>query len=342
MRTMLAVFVLLAASYSLAQPPAAAPPADKPEAPKPIVETGPFVKVYDPNIGEKKGEDWYINDHGFTYGPDGQWHLYGITGFIAPKRGIRPQEERVFAHATAKTLLQQPWEKRPPILKYAPEAPWHELHLWAPYVVRKNGTYYMFYCAGNPDHTKYQINLATSTDCNKWTRHPANPMVVDGFDARDPFITRIGDKWVMYYTATTKHTGGNHCVAYVTSDDLIHWKDRGIAFVDPTKGTYGGPCESPQVVQRGDRYYLMLGPRNGDRIEYVGTDVYASRDPFHWKIEDRVAHLKSHAPEVLRDVDGKWYISDCGWGRHGVYIAPLIWNDGLVDPETNIDVPKAK
>ena len=86
----------------------------------------------------------------------------------------------------------------------------------------------------------------------------------------------------------------------------------------------------------------MLGPRNGNRIEYVATDVYVSRDPLHWKIEDRVGHLRAHAPEVVRDLDGKWYITDCGWGRRGVFIAPLIWKDGQVDPETNIAVPKSR
>jgi arabinan endo-1,5-alpha-L-arabinosidase len=338
MRSVFAVLVcLVVAGCGVVRIAVAAEPTAPPESKKPIVETGKFIKIYDPAVGEKN-KTWYINDHGFAFGPDGTWHLYGITGH----EPIHPTTEHIFGHATAKKLLQQPWEKRPPIFTYAPEAPWHELHLWAPYVVQDKGTYYMFYCAGNPDHTRYQINLVTSTDCEKWTRHPANPMVVDGFDARDPFVTRLGDRWVMYYTATTKHTGGNHCVAYVTSKDLIHWAGRGVAFTDPTKGTYGGPCESPQVIRRGDNYYLMLGPRDGDRIEYVGTDVYLSHDPFHWEIKDRVAHLRAHAPEVLRDVDGKWYISDCGWGRHGVFIAPLIWNDGLVEPETNIAVPKVE
>jgi Asp-tRNA(Asn)/Glu-tRNA(Gln) amidotransferase A subunit family amidase len=33
---------------------------------------------------------------------------------------------------------------------------------------------------------------------------------ISGFDARDPFILRVGDQWVMYYTATSKPEGGNH------------------------------------------------------------------------------------------------------------------------------------
>jgi beta-fructofuranosidase len=146
----------------------------------------------------------------------------------------------------------------------------------------------------------------------------------------------------MYYTATTEPEEGNHAVVYMTSKDLIHWGNRSIAFVDPSKGKWGGPCESPQIIRRGDKYYLFLGPRNGNKIEYVGTDVYVSDNPFKWKIENKVAHLKAHAPEIIRDLDGKWYISHCGWIQRGVYIAPLTWNDGLEDPKTNIAVPKKK
>jgi len=338
MRTLpVVILCLVVATCGLPRPVVAAEPTASPESKNSLVATGEFIKIYDPNVGEKL-DTWYINDHCFAFGPDGTWHLFGITGH----EPVHPTRERLFAHATAKTLLQQPWDKQPHALRYAPEAPWRERHLWAPYIVRHDGKYYMFYCAGDADNTKYKLHLATSTDCNTWTRHPANPMVVDGFDARDPFVMRLGERWIMYYTATTKRSGGNHVVAYVTSKDLIHWGGRGIAFVDPSKGKWGGPCESPQIIRRGDRYYLMLGPRNGDRIEYVGTDVYVSRDPLHWKIENRVAHLRAHAPEVLRDVDGRWYISDCGWGRHGVYLAPLLWNDGLENPETNIAVPKAE
>jgi arabinan endo-1,5-alpha-L-arabinosidase len=96
-----------------------------------------------------------------------------------------------------------------------------------------------------------------------------------------------------------------------------------------------GPTESPFVVQRGDKYYLFIGPRQ----DYNGTEVFVSDDPFHWEFENRVGHFKSHAAEVLRDSKGKWYISRCGWGEGGVYLAPLTWKDGQEDPKTNILAP---
>jgi arabinan endo-1,5-alpha-L-arabinosidase len=296
-----------------------------------LVTAGDFIKVYDPSIGEPK--PWYINDHTFIFGKDGLWHLFGITHADPAD----PGRERFLAHATARTLLQVPWDKKPFALAYAPEAPWKETHLWAPYVISSDGLYYMYYCAGDADHAKYKIHLATSTDLVTWTRHPRNPMVVDGYDARDPFVTRVKDKWVLYYTATSSPSGGNHVVACVTSDDLVTWGNKRVVYTDADVGTYGGPTESPFVVRRGKSFYLFVGPRP----EYDGTDVFASHDPFSWKTADKVGHFPAHAAEVIRDTDGKWYMSRCGWGERGVYLAPLTWHDGEDDSDTSLPPPTA-
>jgi beta-fructofuranosidase len=109
----------------------------------------------------------------------------------------------------------------------------------------------------------------------------------------------------------------------VTSDDLVTWTNRQIVFIDPTIGTSAGPTESPYVVPHGDAWYLFIGPRGG----YDGTDVFVSHDPFHWDIADKVGHFPAHAAEVVQDTDGQWYISRAGWGRGGVYLAPLTWKE---------------
>lgn len=296
----------------------------------PLVVAGSFTHIYDPSVGET--QKWYINDHCFVPGADGSWHLFGITH----PEPAAPLQERIFAHATAQTLLQKPWAKQTPALAYAPEAPWNEEHLWAPHVTYHDGTYYLFYGAGARDHAKYKLHLATSKDLKTWTRHPKNPVVVDGFDARDPFVMPHADRWLMYYTANGTPTGGHHVVKCVTSTNLVDWGGTRTVYTDPSQGTYGGPTESPFVVRRGAHYFLFVGPRPG----YDGTDVFVSNDPFHWKIEDKVGHIPAHAAEVVRDRDGQWYVSRCGWGRGGVYLAPLTWRDGQEDPETNIPVPR--
>lgn len=283
-----------------------------------LVECGAFTKIYDPGVGEK--DPWYINDHCFVQDTNGTWHMFGITR----QEPAEPEEEIHFAHATAKTLLQQPWKKQPFALDVATNPPWNETHLWAPDVIFHDNLYYMFYCAGDQDHAKYKIHLATSPDLKTWARSPKNPMVVDGFDARDPSVFRVKDQWVMYYTATSKPSGGNHVVSYVTSDDLLTWTNRGVVFSDPSVGTGAGNTESPFVMQRGDLFYLFIGPCG----DYDGTDVFVSGDPFHWSIRDKAGHFPAHAAEIVRDNDGKWYISRAGWGRGGLYLAPLTWKDG--------------
>lgn len=314
--TMITFTLLMALSPLL---PAGAP------APRALVTCGAFTKIYDPSVGEKK--KWYINDHCIFYDTtQGLWHMIGITH----EEPMNPLDEDHLAHATARTLLQIPWDKKPFALDVAIDAPWHETHLWAPHVIKhKDGQgkdcYYMYYCAGDKDHGRYKIHLATSRDLKQWTRHPKNPMVVDGFDARDPFILRWRDRWLMYYTATSRPEGGNHVVACVTSRDLVNWGDRRFVFVDPAKGKWGGPTESPFVVRRGNRFYLFIGPRGG----YDGTDVFVSSNPFQWSPADRAGHFPAHAAEVVRDQDGRWYMSRCGWGRGGLYLAPLTWHDGL-------------
>jgi hypothetical protein len=183
----------------------------------------------------------------------------------------------------------------------------------------------MFYCAGSLEgHDRYRIHLATSPDLYLWTRSEANPLLIDGFDARDPMVIRVGDEWVMYYTCNSTPAGGNHCVATVRSKDLLHWDNKQVVYTDAITGTYGGPCESPFVEKVGDWYFLFIGPMGGYGAGYCDTAVYASRDPFSFSPEMRVGNIPSHGAEVIR-LDGKYYITHCGWGQGGVYLAELFF-----------------
>jgi sucrose-6-phosphate hydrolase SacC (GH32 family) len=295
-----------------------------------LVGAGEFQKIYDPSVGEPG--PWYINDHCFIRDRQGAWHLFGITH----AEPLNPLDEKHLAHATAPRLAEGPWTKQPFAL--SAEDDWGERHLWAPHVLCHGGLYHMFVCVGARDNSKYKIHLATSNDLWTWTRHPENPMVIDGFDARDPNILRDGDQWIMYYTATQSPEGGNHVVACRTSADLVHWSERRIAYLDPETGTFGGPTESPFVVRRGRSYYLFICS-NDRRGGYDCTEVYLSHDPFCWRREDQVGTIAGHAVEIIRDVDGSWYVSRCGWGRGGVYLAPLLWADGEDEGDTSLPPP---
>jgi arabinan endo-1,5-alpha-L-arabinosidase len=300
------------------------------------VEAGEFEHIYDPSVGED--EPWYINDHTFVRDDTGTWHLIGITD----TEPATPHVEVHLAHATA-PALHGPWTKQPFVL--TADASIGETILWAPHVIRHDGRYWMFVCAGGDPKTEFRIHLATSDDCWTWERHPDNPLVLDGFEARDPMVLRVGDRWVMYYTATLDGGHGersNHIVAATESADLVHWSRRHVVYTDRMKGTGGGPTESPFVVERDGRFYLFIGPdfrkqvdsyradpkpmaEWGDVPGYRGTTVLVSDDPLSFDAAARVGYLDAHAAEVIVDVDGSTWVSHCGWRQGGVYIAPLRW-----------------
>ncbi|MEO8538789.1 MAG: family 43 glycosylhydrolase [bacterium] len=296
------------------------------------VSAGEFTHIYDPSIGES--EPWYINDHTFIRDQSGTWHLFGITH----PEPFAPHDEKHLAHATAPSL-HGPWTKQPFALSADPA--WGETQLWAPHVIFHDGQYWMFVCAGGPSHLEYRIHLATSPDCWTWTRHPENPLIIDGYEARDPMVIRIDDRWIMYYTATTTLEGGNFVVVAAESDDLIHWSGRRIVYSDEYSGTFGGPCESPFVVAKDGSYYLFIGP-DWDKLMkryeetgfygwsgYRGTRVIQSTDPLHFDVSNRVGFLDSHASEVIVDEHGAEWLSHCGWGQGGVHVAPLGWSPGV-------------
>jgi len=280
------------------------------------VGAGAFRKVYDTG---REQPARYLNDHTVIKGRDGLWHMFGITG-DKPARNSVPDsaKEDSLAHATAPSL-NGPWTTRSPALRTDPS--YGEDHLWAPHVIEHAGTYYMFYSGGGGDRNA-AINLATSKDLYHWKRLPSGTLFRDGWVARDPFVTRIGGRWVMYYTATAKRDGGHHVIAYRTSDDLVHWRGRHTAFTDRTTKDSSAPVtESPYVVHRKGRWYLFTGPRGSG---YTGTDVFRSKDPRHFTLAGYAGHLRAHAPEVVRD-RGRWWVTHTGWFQGGLYLAPLHW-----------------
>ena len=306
----IAAFALALAALALsAQDAAAAVVQERATEVTREVAAGPFERIYDPSVGESS--PWYINDHTFVRAPGHRWHLFGITH----PEPADPLDEDFFAHATARSL-HGPWTKQPPVLPVDPAQ--GEQHVWAPHVIRHAGRWWMFYSGGDVDHTRYRMQLATSRDLRTWTRHPANPLFQDGFDARDPYVRRVGGRWVMYYTANERPDGGHHLVAYRTSRDLIHWSGRRVAYTDPAIGTFGGPTESPFVVRRGGHWYLFVCCTGS----YTGTKVLRSRDPLHFDADQVVGRIDAHAAEVIRD-RGRWWISAAGWGYGGVSLAPL-------------------
>lgn len=284
---------------------------------------GEFVHVFDPNITRTDSAGaWYTNDHTFIKGKDGTWHAYGIIGHhpVNPWTG-----ETKFFHITGKSLAKGNWEDH----EYAMTAKAGvERVLWAPYVFAGADRYYMFYNIGNlqanaPDYPSWgQLSLATSKDLQSWERHDRNPLFSDPGHARDSYILQHKGKYYYYYTRTFNEVDLRSAVAVRTGSDLLTWSGPAIAHIQPYEVDWGGDAESPFVIARGNIFYLFICRAMTD---YNQTHVYWSTDPEHFPIEQFVCALPVHAAEIIHDEKEGWFITNTGWDKRGLFVAPLKW-----------------
>jgi arabinan endo-1,5-alpha-L-arabinosidase len=271
---------------------------------------------------------WYINDHTLIRDRSGTWHVFGIWH----PEPAAPLDETFFLHASAPSLADPAaWTIHEPVLHARTGI--GETHVWAPHVIAHEDRYWMFYCGGTADHTRYRIELATSTDLVTWQHHD-RPLCQDGYDARDPMVLRAGGRWLLYYTRTSAPEGGFHEVAVRESEDLVTWSAPRVAFRSSVRGTVGGPTESPFVVpvpgdtgsgHRADDggaadVYVLFVCESG---QYDRTLAYASADPTRFDEDGRLdVDLDEHCAEIVADGPRTW-ITGGGWGRGGLTIRDL-------------------
>ena len=143
----------------------------------------------------------------------------------------------------------------------------------------------------------------------------------------------------MYYTATSEPEGGNHIVAAAESDDLDPLERPAHRVPRPdgrarwrARRSRRSSCERDGTLLPADRSRLRgdwcdrkRETGHYDRAAYRRTRVLASDDPLSFDLADQVATIDAHAAEVVVDETGGWWVSHCGWGQGGVYLAPLTW-----------------
>ena len=198
----------------------------------------------------------------------------------------------------------------------------------------------MFYCAGGATKSEYRIHLATSSDCTTWIRHPENPMIVDGYEARDPMVLRVGDRWVMYYTATIDPRGGAFVVAAAESHDLVHWtaatpstetRCRARAAARPSRRSCS--CTTTAITSRSVRIGRgwdrgRTARRGGTTVAaYRRTSILVSDDPLHFYARQprdrrRRARCRDRRRRARRLVDEPLWLGP-RWRLPGA--ALLIW-----------------
>jgi len=284
-----------------------------------------------------RDEGRYVNDHCFIAAGD-TLHLFYIDGEVG-KGCYDLGNEVIIGHASSRNLAD--WVKHGPAIVYDTSLSHEERGIFAPYVIEKDGMYYMLYSSHNMKKAQY-ICLARSTDLFEWTRYGFNPVIVPeggGFlwnadipcSCRDPHIYHENGTYYVYWVGDMADDSEKSCIALSVSDDLLHFRQVGPVLVKRHSfgEAYVMKTESPCVIRRHGRYYLFF--RHGDGTKYcISDDLY--------DFNGCEVHLlgPSHASEIF-EFRGRWYISSCsrepGDIRHlgdrtkGLYLAELDFDE---------------
>jgi beta-fructofuranosidase len=143
----------------------------------------------------------------------------------------------------------------------------------------------------------------------------------------------VDDRWVLYYTATSEPAAARSSSPPPSRrTSCIERTAHGVP--DELTGTGAGPTESPFVVSVDGTYYLLIGPdweglvTSHERTGGTTRPPIAARgcsrtDPLHFDLDGLVTVVDAHAGEVIVDEEGGRWLSHCGWGQRGVFLAPL-------------------
>ena len=276
--------------------------------------------------------------------------------------------ENHLGHAFSTDLVH--WEERCPVLGTCPERDDDDMTPWTGSAIWHDNQAYLFYTMRGSvtKGCSQAIGLAVSSDGNRFTRYPGNPVLipdphhyatlenpVPGIrDCRDFHVIKAPDRSGWYgYFATRRPAGDllhTSIIAGAYSDDLVHWEQ----FPAPVFAPDNCGCiEVPNVFKIGDLWYitcltgLFYGAFNSftDESIYNGT-IYAVSDspygPFR-QLEDNVllGARTATCPLSLHHLifDGKDYLlytdrekhnhTDGGNPVHGTLTTPkLLARDG--------------
>ncbi|MGC9355319.1 MAG: hypothetical protein ACP5D9_15840, partial [Mariniphaga sp.] len=180
-----------------------------------VAQAEDYLKTLKTGIDPFKGKfaepGGYVVDHAFVKKGD-KYHVFYIRGIAAtdwPAYNLYN-----FGHAVSSDLKN--WKIEKPVLQ-CPESGVDEFQVWAPYILKRKGVYYMFYTGVNINVSQ-SICLATSKDLYHWNRYDSNPVITPGAwdngiysqdkwsNCRDPMVLKDGRNYYCYYTARRLNT----------------------------------------------------------------------------------------------------------------------------------------
>jgi len=223
------------------------------------------VSAYSPNIPAPSGlrfKDFAIVQD------EGRWHAFAMA--VCNFGQECGQTNATIYHLVSEDVVH--WTNLGVVLAPRPNTP-DSLDVWAPSVVKNNGTWTMFYTAVSKtptNHVQQQIAVATSTDLQTWTR-AENNVVVNcgqfswaywqpdnlnglGGDCRDPYVQwdEVGQRWIMTVSGRTAAGAHQMILGQVWSTDLVNWNELPVI-----ASTQQYVAESGHIIEHNGKFNLF-------------------------------------------------------------------------------------
>ena len=270
----------------------------------------------DPDLGRYTTAKQQPVDFGIWRAADGTWQLWSCIRGTAT-----PGKTRLFYRWQGKNLEEKNWMPMGIAMEADPSFGETEGGVQAPFVLKEDGAYYMFY--GDWEH----ISLAKSMDGKTFARQlmPTGTSGMfgeaPGSNTRDPMVLKIGSLYYCYYTAYPNGQGADYVR---TSTDKIHWgQPQKVAYGGSQgKGPYSAECPFVYYHKSSGYYYLLRNQSYGEHAQFA---VYRSKNPLDFgRDDDRylVETLPYAAPEIIED-NGQLYIATLLPSLKGIQIAKL-------------------
>lgn len=241
--------------------------------------------VYPPDTIQPK--DFTFVPGGWT--PEGSWtfHLFYIrqNQFTKLFHGGVGFTEKNLGHAVSNDLHS--WTVLDTAAVTVRPGQFDSKHVWAPHLVRRGVTYYMFY-TGVDDNDDQRIGLATSTDLVNWVQGdvvfdvpasgwedpnptPGAPPYFGQQQLRDPFVMENpnapGD-WLMYYVTVPRDYSPGMVVGVARSGgDFASWGNTVPlwATLHPWPSATNARVESAHAFPRNGAWWVFY-TANGDTV----------------------------------------------------------------------------
>ncbi|MBM4044068.1 MAG: hypothetical protein FJ279_03060 [Planctomycetes bacterium] len=209
---------------------------------------------------------------------------------------------RTVGHAVSRDLFR--WEELPIAIACGPPGSFDAFSIYHMDVFVHGDAWWMFYTGldkGGPGEQQ-SIGLATSRDGIRWEKHPANPILRADLRWYEPAIPReatyqekdFGRLWfrdpcvirdpktgrfgmIVVARDQSKHPDVRGCLAWATSDDLVHWQPHPPIYSPGRFHT----IETPSIFERGGRHYIVFMSHPSWGTPFLTTDPYQDAGDFY-------------------------------------------------------------